>query len=460
MKMEWKRRTKSVSNLMLLSLIFALASICIFSKSLRVRPTIWTRSLHSHLMTRRGAKGPEVPLVPKVPYTRTDGTHLVECFEDKYHELLDVKVQKLKELCQSHYQGPVDVFESKTKHFRMRANFNIYRDEKNSQDPNGLHYIMYDGKTPCEVTSFPRGTVLLNKLMTDIMNGVREHLMLHVSLCEVRIVTTSSDDSVIVLIYRKPLTQEWKELADKLADKLNTKIVGRSKSLKLIAGTANSEIVEEKLTVFDQSYYLYHTEGAFSQPNAHVCEKMLQWAVEVTKDSKEQDLLELYCGGGTFTLPLSVNFKNVLATELSKQSVELADMAIKKNNIKNIKIARLSSEEFTNAYVDNTNFRRLHEKNIDLKQYNIGTVFVDPPRAGLDPATCLLLSRFNKIVYISCNPETLARDIAVLSKTHHLVKLAAFDQFPYTHHLEAGALLVRHDPEGESSLGKRKSTEP
>ncbi len=412
-------------------------------------------------MVGRGKKEAEVK-VPKAPYTRKDGSHLVGCFEDKYKELLDEKVGKLKELCRNHYEGDVDVFESTKKNFRMRANFNIYRDERNSEDPNGLHYIMYDEKTPCEVTSFPRGTVLLNKLMTDIMNGVREHLLLHVSLCEVRIVTTSSEDSVVVLIYRKPLTPEWKELADKLADKLNTKIVGRSKSLKLIAGKSNSEIVEEKLCVSNQSYYLYHTEGAFSQPNAYVCEKMLQWAVDVTKGSQDQDLLELYCGGGTFTLPLSINFKNVLATEVSKQSVELAEMAIKKNNVTNIKIARLSSEEFTAAYVDSMNFRRLYEKNIDLKQYNIGTVFVDPPRAGLDPATCLLLSRFNKIVYISCNPETLARDISMLSKTHKLVKLAAFDQFPYTHHLEAGALLVKQDTaddDAESSLGKRRNSE-
>ena len=147
---------------------------------------------------------------------------------------------------------------------------------------------------------------------------------------------------------------------------------------------------------------------------------------------------------------------------MSKQSVELAEMAIKKNNVSNIKIARLSSEEFTNAFVDSMDFRRLYEKNIDLRNYNIGTVFVDPPRAGLDPATCLLLSRFNKIVYISCNPETLARDISMLSKTHKLVRLAAFDQFPYTHHLEAGALLVKQDTTDdgtESSLGKRRNTE-
>jgi hypothetical protein len=70
-------------------------------------------------------------------------------------------------------------------------------------------------------------------------------------------------------------------------------------------------------------------------------------------------------------------------------------------------------------------------------------VLVDPPRAGLDAATCELLCRFDKIVYISCNPETLARDVAVMGATHTVEKFAAFDQFPYTHHLEGGVLLIK-----------------
>jgi len=58
-------------------------------------------------------------------------------------------------------------------------------------------------------------------------------------------------------------------------------------------------------------------------------------------------------------------------------------------------------------------------------------------------ATCLLLSRFKNVIYISCNPETLARDLQLLSKTHSVVRAAAFDQVTYTHHLEAGVMLVR-----------------
>ena len=109
--------------------------------------------------------------------------------------------------------------------------------------------------------------------------------------------------------------------------------------------------------------------------------------------------------------------------------------------ISNIEFARLSSEEFTQALEGTREFRRLAD--IDLASYNFSTVFVDPPRAGLDEGTCKLIERFERIVYISCNPDTLARDLSTLCQTHTLTALALFDQFPYTHHRECGVVLER-----------------
>ena len=102
---------------------------------------------------------------------------------------------------------------------------------------------------------------------------------------------------------------------------------------------------------------------------------------------------------------------------------------------------RLSAEELTQALNEVRPFRRL--AGIDLKSYSFGSVFVDPPRAGMDPDTCELTRRFERILYISCNPETLAQNIAQLADTHRIERCALFDQFPYTHHMEAGVLLVR-----------------
>ena len=83
----------------------------------------------------------------------------------------------------------------------------------------------------------------------------------------------------------------------------------------------------------------------------------------------------------------------------------------------------------------------------DLKQpldhYQLNTLLVDPPRAGLDAATVTLASRFDTVLYISCNPQSLADNLKSLSNTHAVTKLAFFDQFPYTPHLESGVILTR-----------------
>ncbi|HFU77292.1 MAG TPA: tRNA (uridine(54)-C5)-methyltransferase TrmA, partial [Epsilonproteobacteria bacterium] len=95
--------------------------------------------------------------------------------------------------------------------------------------------------------------------------------------------------------------------------------------------------------------------------------------------------------------------------------------------------------EMTEALNGVREFSRL--KDIDLKTYDFSTVLVDPPRAGLDEGTIALISQIENIIYISCNPETLARDLEILSQTHDVKEAAMFDQFPHTEHVESGVFL-------------------
>ena len=101
----------------------------------------------------------------------------------------------------------------------------------------------------------------------------------------------------------------------------------------------------------------------------------------------------------------------------------------------------MSAEEFTQAMNGVREFNRL--KGIDLKVYQCNTIFVDPPRAGLDPDTVKLVQNYDRILYISCNPHTLCENLQTLSQTHRIEKAALFDQFPYTDHMESGVWLVR-----------------
>ena len=86
-------------------------------------------------------------------------------------------------------------------------------------------------------------------------------------------------------------------------------------------------------------------------------------------------------------------------------------------------------------------FRRLAELQRPLQDYELRTVFVDPPRAGLDLGTLALVKGFDEILYISCNPLTLIDNLKTLTETHRIEALAFFDQFPYTPHLECGVHL-------------------
>ena len=242
---------------------------------------------------------------------------------------------------------------------------------------------------------------------------------------------------MITLWYHRTLDEHWHTAANKLAADLNVSIIGRSKGKRDVIG---HDYVIEKLEVGGRTFSYRQPEGAFTQPNGTVNQKMLNWAYDALGD-RPDDLLELYCGNGNFTLPLATRVRKVLATEISKTSVNAALSNLDENAVDNVTLVRLSAEELTEALNEVRPFRRLH--GIDLKSYEFGSVFVDPPRAGMDPDTCELTRRFDNILYISCNPETLAANIAQLHDTHRITQCAMFDQFPWTHHMESGVLLTR-----------------
>ena len=101
----------------------------------------------------------------------------------------------------------------------------------------------------------------------------------------------------------------------------------------------------------------------------------------------------------------------------------------------------MSAEDFTQALNGVREFNRL--RGINLKDYECNTIFVDPPRAGLDPDTVKLVQGYERILYISCNPYTLCENLETLCQTHRIEKAALFDQFPYTDHMETGVWLIK-----------------
>jgi len=175
---------------------------------------------------------------------------------------------------------------------------------------------------------------------------------------------------------------------------------------------------------------------------------MLSWVdAQLSSLPKLTSALELYGGVGNFTWILARHAPSVIMTELSKQAVQAAQEAFRDAGLSHVSIASMDSAQVSISLNQSINGTQLHWQG---QAYDINLVLVDPPRAGLDDTTRHLLSRFTYIVYISCNPETLARDLSAWQDTHDIIAMALFDQFPYTPHIETGVVLCKRDKEGSS----------
>ena len=296
-------------------------------------------------------------------------------------------------------------------------------------------------KTPYRVDEFPAASETINALMQCIIELVKPNPVLRKKLFQVDFLSGLSQECVISLLYHRQLDDEWQAQAEALRTELNKEfkvsVIGRARKQKLILG---DDFIIEELPADGKTYQFKHIENSFTQPNAYVNTHMIEWAIAQSQ-GLTGDLLELYCGAGNFSIPLAAHFDHVVGTEIAKPSVEAAQFNIAVNQIDNVQIARLSAEEFVEALAGKRQFERL--KGIELAERQFNTVLVDPPRAGLDPATTQMISQFDNIIYISCNPHTLVDNLEALSATHEVSRAALFDQFPFTEHMESGVLLTR-----------------
>ena len=351
-----------------------------------------------------------------------------------YQKQLDKKIQITSDEFACFSPPKLEVHPSPPANFRMRAEFKIWHENES------CHYAMYqpgEYKKPVKIDTFSIGSDTICKLMPLLLERLNLSPQLKTKLFQVEFLTATTHDAVITLIYHKPLSDAWETEAKILANQLNISIIGRSRKQKRVIG---QDFIFERFKLNVGEFAYQQVETGFTQPNGFVCQDMLNWATDCA-DHLSEDLLELYCGNGNFTLPLSRKFNRVLATEVSKTSVTSANFNIQNNGINNITVVRLSSEEFTQATQKVREFRRL--KDIALEDYQFSTVFVDPPRAGLDADTEAMISQYDNIIYISCNPDTLHKNLQRLTQSHDIKRFALFDQFPYTHHRECGVLLSK-----------------
>lgn len=172
---------------------------------------------------------------------------------------------------------------------------------------------------------------------------------------------------------------------------------------------------------------------SFYQVNPVQTEILYNTAINFLNDENDDIALDLYCGIGTIGIFASKYFKKVYGIEIVKQAIEDAKYNAEINNIDNIEFFAGDVEKILPKIIEKDNIKP-------------NVVFVDPPRKGLDKKTINLLKELqpSKIIYISCNPATLARDLALLDEDYDIKEIQPVDMFPFTSHVECCALLLSY----------------
>ncbi|KTD20829.1 23S rRNA (uracil(1939)-C(5))-methyltransferase RlmD [Legionella israelensis] len=248
-------------------------------------------------------------------------------------------------------------------------------------------------------------------------------------------IEVAAGDNEVALIFRhlQPLSPEDLAKIKQFAENHSYKIFlqpGNEESVHCFFAADNRPFLHYALPEFNLTLQFYPTD--FTQVNASVNRLMVQQAMELMQPSDDEQILDLFCGLGNFSLPLARQCAKVIGVEGSQSMVERARMNAKNNGL------------------DNTEF---HVANLDdpeqierIFQFSFNKMLVDPPRSGaLELVKAMNKANPQRIVYISCNPVTLARDAGILvnQQGYQLKAAGVMDMFPHTAHVESIALFVK-----------------
>ena len=259
----------------------------------------------------------------------------------------------------------------------------------------------------------------------------QEGLLRHI-IVKVGIKTNEYMCILVVNNEKIPNEKQFTEYIKKEFPEITTIVMNTNKkNTNVILGENNRNIlgngyIKDKLG----DYTFKISPLSFYQVNPIQAEKLYKIGVDQAKITKNDIVFDLYCGIGTISLFMSKYAKKVYGVEIVKEAIEAAKENAKINNIQNT--------EFLAGDVEKVLTKLLKERNIKPD-----IIVVDPPRKGLDKVTIknILNVRPRKLVYISCNPATLVRDLKELEEEYDIGGIKPVDMFPFTKHVEVCALL-------------------
>lgn len=289
--------------------------------------------------------------------------------------------------------------------YRKRVNLSVWKN-------NGKFYFGYNkenSKEKVSIDNCPISDSLINKSLFFLTENINKVDSNEVSI--EKILCASGDKTASTTFVSKDEISNFKKIKECSTD-------------EKISSTIN-----------ENNYFEFNVAGCkflslpsvFAQANDYINEKIVSFVSNFIESVKPKSVLDLYSGIGNFTLPISRFTKKVDAIEINSKAVRLARENAKLNGIKNV--------FFHNEKVENS-LKRPQQKHYDV-------ILLDPPRTGAkDIISRLIRLKPKHIVYVSCNPTTLARDLNELDKAgYKAIKIKPFDMFPQTFHVETVVIL-------------------
>ena len=330
------------------------------------------------------------------------------------------KFDRFQDDIKNNYDEKVVINLSPSTSFRSRCEFSYGKN----------HYVMHDVNGKIYIKTFKDASLDIQNLMPVLLKRINENNEVNHKLFQVNFRSNQHNKIMVTMIYHKIIDKSLINIVNQISDDLKVNIIIRSKNYKY---ETRGLYLDD--TLIYKNLKIYQTDNTFTQSNKYLVDKMIFKVIDFIENP--DDLLELYCGIGTFTIPLSFIFNKVLATENNRNSIKCLKKSLKENNISNIHNARLSSDEVSELFKGKF-FNRMNSKSIS--DFNFSHILLDPPRSGLTEDVINLASNFKNIIYVSCSAETYIRDINLI-RSHKITNIELFDQFPNKNHLEIVSVL-------------------
>ena len=327
-------------------------------------------------------------------------------------------------------------------HYRHKVNATFGRDRKGNvisgTYKEGTHFLvsvdtcLLENEKADDIIRTIRRLLPSFKIKTydeDTGYGLLRHVLIRVSHATGQIMVVLVLSSPILPSknnFVKALRKEHPEISTVVVnvnDKKTSMVLGEKEQVVYGPGYIEDTLCGKTFKISPKSFY---------QVNPVQTEKLYGKALEYADLTGKETVLDAYCGTGTIGLIASDRAKKVIGVELNKDAVKDAIVNAKRNGVKNAQFYQKDAGEFMVQLAESGD--------------RVDVVFMDPPRSGSSEQFLASLVRLSpkKVVYVSCNPETMVRDLKYLTARGYLVKKAVgVDMFPNTVEIEAVAILKR-----------------